>query len=495
MLMTLNTDTVQAIVQTLKREKKGWDLPLFECSQKVSNQRCEHCKSVCCDAVELGCDHDDNDVFLYCHQCLNEMIQNHNNQCPINGHKNPIISPNRVSRRQILKSTVFCPYSSTYMLRKKQMTNLEQMNDQIIDTIGADAIDQKEGQKPTEDENQCGWKGTLHELIHNHLEGCAKRHDPVLVCKLEIERLKQHNLQIQNVLMKQIEYNTVREQELSAKVKTLQNELDQCQAKLNETKSRRNNRFLHTHPVACSVCKTYPIKGARFVCAVRDNYNLCEECESALMDHNQVQYPLIKMSKPCAANWNIATLAGLRVLGTIPNAVEEKHSFPSAPPLENKANPVLLRCGGIINFDGSYRAGEKRQTGWILKNATNNSIDIRAKLELVAGDKEVVTKYDKEPVRYQLKANDEIYVLMELQAPSLPGEYIHVYRLTAVDDEEQQICEKLELNVKVDALSEAKEAKIRQIFQMGFIERKKVIMALQKWDWDEVKAINYLATR
>ena len=41
---------------------------------------------------------------------------------------------------------------------------------------------------------------------------------------------------------------------------------------------------------------------------------------------------------------------------------------------------------------------------------------------------------------------------------------------------------------------EVKEAEIRQIVQMGFTDRQKVIVALKKWGWDTTKAVNYLAT-
>ena len=38
------------------------------------------------------------------------------------------------------------------------------------------------------------------------------------------------------------------------------------------------------------------------------------------------------------------------------------------------------------------------------------------------------------------------------------------------------------------------ERKIKQISEMGFGDRKRIIVALEKWKWDELKAINWLAT-
>ena len=94
----------------LKCDGNGWDIKLFE--QSMDHLLCAHCESVCCDAVELGCDHDEDDVLMYCQLCLQTVVNQGGNKCPLSGHSDPIIVPSRSSRRQISKSPVICPYSS-----------------------------------------------------------------------------------------------------------------------------------------------------------------------------------------------------------------------------------------------------------------------------------------------------------------------------------------------------------------------------------------------
>ena len=106
------------LASLLKRDNNnGWKLSLFEDQTKISHALCAKCHSICCDAVELGCDEhedDDEEVYLYCKNCLRDIINKNNQQCPINNHDDPIISSNRAIRRTILKSIVFCPYSVHY---------------------------------------------------------------------------------------------------------------------------------------------------------------------------------------------------------------------------------------------------------------------------------------------------------------------------------------------------------------------------------------------
>eukprot|EP01084_Bolivina_argentea_P065619 119605_1 len=87
-------------------------------------------------------------------------------KCPINSHSDPKISPSRAIRRQVLKSKVYCPYSSQY---KSQNIKPNDNNAQMMDTIGG-PIDEKEGItfNYKQNENKCNWNGTLNDLIKIH---------------------------------------------------------------------------------------------------------------------------------------------------------------------------------------------------------------------------------------------------------------------------------------------------------------------------------------
>eukprot|EP01083_Nonionella_stella_P062942 163637_1 len=54
------------LISLLKVNDNGWNLSLFEDQNEVNTSLCGNCKEVCCDAVKLGCDHDDtqhNEIF------------------------------------------------------------------------------------------------------------------------------------------------------------------------------------------------------------------------------------------------------------------------------------------------------------------------------------------------------------------------------------------------------------------------------------------------
>eukprot|EP00484_Ammonia_sp_Unknown_P029210 CAMPEP_0197025864 /NCGR_PEP_ID=MMETSP1384-20130603/6068_1 /TAXON_ID=29189 /ORGANISM="Ammonia sp." /LENGTH=535 /DNA_ID=CAMNT_0042454443 /DNA_START=81 /DNA_END=1685 /DNA_ORIENTATION=- len=157
---------------------------------------------------------------------------------------------------------------------------------------------------------------------------------------------------------------------------------------------------------------------------------------------------------------------------------------------KEEINAVLLKNTGIIN-DGSYRPSEKRQTGWIVKNITDKSMDVHGKLIQLGGDSDVLVKFE-EKIQFQMKPNDEMFILIEVEAPPLPNQYHQFYQLVLANDEKKRICDMLQLPVKVEKqFDDGKEQKIKQIVQMGFSDRDRVITALKKWKWDELKAINW----
>eukprot|EP01083_Nonionella_stella_P016021 44796_1 len=102
------------LISLLKVNDNGWNVSLFEDQNELNRSLCGNCKEVCRDAVELGCDHDDDAIVLFCDSCLKDLISTNGNKCPINQHFDPIVSTVRSARRQILKTAVFCTYSTQY---------------------------------------------------------------------------------------------------------------------------------------------------------------------------------------------------------------------------------------------------------------------------------------------------------------------------------------------------------------------------------------------
>eukprot|EP01083_Nonionella_stella_P035578 97071_1 len=192
----------QRMDSLLKVDDNGWDIHLFENKIQLTSYLCAECGSVCRDASELGCDHDDDHILLHCNDCLRNLINKNQGKCPIDGHMNPVVVPSRSSRRQISKASVLCPYSAAYRASKLAQND---NGGQVINTLGGD---EKEGHIPAFDGQinnnhahaQCPWKGTLNDLIDKHLEECTKQHNPSFALNATINALQKEN----NTLKQQV---------------------------------------------------------------------------------------------------------------------------------------------------------------------------------------------------------------------------------------------------------------------------------------------------
>eukprot|EP01083_Nonionella_stella_P313777 1127863_1 len=191
------------LVSLLRVNENGWNVSLFQKQNIVDTALCGNCNEVCRGAVELGCDHDDKEIVLFCNSCLKDLISTNDNKCPINQHLDPIVSPVRSLRRQILQSSVICPYSVEYKRRNKN-ANID--NQVVMDTIGGD---QKEGAPvaAASDEIIDGcteWKGTLDALLKSdHLRQCTLKYDATGVQKLQMEEMKNENQSLQQIIQQQ----------------------------------------------------------------------------------------------------------------------------------------------------------------------------------------------------------------------------------------------------------------------------------------------------
>ena len=179
---------------------KGWNPAIFVNGNKMGAFLCEHCRSVCRDCSELGCNHDDDEIIhSYCLQCLESLVQQNGGKCPINQHSEPVIIPNRSNRGKILKATVYCPFSVSYKSRVRAKQNV---NGDVMDTLGD--VDEKEGVIEKDNKSGCEWCGTLKELIHSdHLEQCSLKYDPLLVANVIIAELKAENADLKQSVIAQ----------------------------------------------------------------------------------------------------------------------------------------------------------------------------------------------------------------------------------------------------------------------------------------------------
>eukprot|EP01084_Bolivina_argentea_P146789 256930_1 len=236
------------LVSLLRVNENGWNVSLFQKQNIVDTALCGNCNEVCRGAVELGCDHDDKEIVLFCNSCLKDLISTNDNKCPINQHLDPIVSPVRSLRRQILQSSVICPYSVEYKRRNKN-ANID--NQVVMDTIGGD---QKEGAPvaAASDEIIDGcteWKGTLDELLNSdHLRQCTLKYDATGIQKLEMEKVQNEKQSLHRI----IEANTAAIRGLEADKRTQQERIEQLEAenrKQIQTIQELRTNVQHIHHV------------------------------------------------------------------------------------------------------------------------------------------------------------------------------------------------------------------------------------------------------
>eukprot|EP00483_Globobulimina_turgida_P012941 UN12965 len=140
-------------------------------------------------------------------------------------------------------------------------------------------------------------------------------------------------------------------------------------------------------------------------------------------------------------------------------------------------NVILLKKMSVIN-DGTYSCGEKRQTGWIVKNISKRRINVKGKLVKFAGSNDVVLNYD-DMIQFDMKAGDEMFVMIQVKAPLIPKQY-HIFCQLLNDENKQRICEVLSMPVVVKSeFGAKKEEIIKQIGEMGFLDREKIVVALK----------------
>jgi len=160
---------------------------------------------------------------------------------------------------------------------------------------------------------------------------------------------------------------------------------------------------------------------------------------------------------------------------------------------EQSGQRLLVQEVSVIN-DGPYRPSERRQTGWILQNVTGRALSAKGRLIRCSGDSDVGLEFE-DMVDLEMEAGGECFAMMTVSAPSIANPYHVFFQMVLADDEETRICDMLRMPVLVKGhFDDAKENKIKQIYQMGFRDRNQIVVALKKWNWDQLKAVNWLAT-
>eukprot|EP01083_Nonionella_stella_P085434 236927_1 len=105
-------------------------------------------------------------------------------------------------------------------------------------------------------------------------------------------------------------------------------------------KQAKPKRVLHSHGayISCNECDACPIRGARYVCMITENYNLCEDCEARLMENDEMEHPMIKVYQP-RSNWHIKNFKGLQDLVAIPDTQHSEREPEPEPEPQPQPQP------------------------------------------------------------------------------------------------------------------------------------------------------------
>eukprot|EP01083_Nonionella_stella_P046481 124483_1 len=186
-------------ISLLQNKDKGWKIDLFSEDNVKKEYVCCYCDNICKDTVELSCDadHDDDDIQLYCQQCLETVLSSNDGNCPINNHAEPTFAPSRRIRSKIKKAKVLCPNSVQYQQQKLNESG------NVIDTG-----DEKEGSNIAGAMKRikgCEFNGCLSELM-GHISGCCESNlvsnemqsEVIAMLRKEIGEIKNENKAMMN---------------------------------------------------------------------------------------------------------------------------------------------------------------------------------------------------------------------------------------------------------------------------------------------------------
>ena len=246
-------DIEPEILELVTQHNQGYNLSLFHNTN--TSYKCNHCNSICRDAVELDCDHDvEPFTLLYCTQCLKILIKQNHGKCPINNQHSPKTTIGNSIRRQINYSKVICPFSTMYRERIKQSQKQNRQSNGNRKNITQN--EQHDDMKYNNGNYKCKWKGTLKDLLTIHLEKCVKKHDPTILLNIKIRQLSEENEHLKKVWnqnnvkhkrqISKMEYKFRDNDEIihdqNEKIKNLKKEnkkLNQQLSKLSQTKSTK----------------------------------------------------------------------------------------------------------------------------------------------------------------------------------------------------------------------------------------------------------------
>ena len=148
-----------------------------------------------------------------------------------------------------------------------------------------------------------------------------------------------------------------------------------------------------------------------------------------------------------------------------------------------------------VSNPNRYEPGESRTSGWELRNISNHIVKVSAKLSKIAGDGEnvgVFVKYET-PCEINVKPNESVFFCIEVKAPIVHGKFTQVFELRDNDDVSCILCSKLPITYNVNRIfSLRKEKMIREIYNMGFTDRTKIVGALKRQKWILQNALNQL---
>jgi len=192
------------------------------------------------------------------------------------------------------------------------------------------------------------------------------------------------------------------------------------------------------HGVRCDQCSKSPIEGARYKCAVRDDYDLCSACEAS----SAQPYPVIKIYDPQHHPSKLVFAFNCKPEPTIATPVPV--AAPAVPPVEHvpttaSAAAQLPRPSLRFVRDRSLPDGTTVLPGeqglrklWDVRNDGLHGWPVGSMLVFAGGDVLHRGAFVGEPVPL-LQPGEEGQLAVSLTVPDQTGRYVSYYRMQTAE--------------------------------------------------------------
>lgn len=149
----------------------------------------------------------------------------------------------------------------------------------------------------------------------------------------------------------------------------------------------------------------------------------------------------------------------------------------------DESTAELLTIKQTLNAP-TWKPCEEQEYGWVLQNNSKMPLKMKVKLTRVGNNKDIAICEEESLVTYEVKAKDELHIIVNARAPALCGKYYTSWQMVTHDNRKVGPVLEMKLDVRSD-LTAQQEAKVKQMLcNFGFKNRDDVVAILIATEWD-----------